>query len=62
MPVQNFVSLWNSLNLQRRIVIVGATLAMFLAIFGLSRMATTPGMALLYAGLDSGAAGEVAEN
>lgn len=32
---------------------------MFLAVFGLSRMATTPGMALLYAGLDSGAAGEV---
>ncbi len=57
--MQNLVSLWNSLNLQRRIVIVGATLAMFLAIFGLSRMATTPGMALLYAGLDSGAAGEV---
>lgn len=53
------MSLWNSLNLQRRIVIVGATLAMFLAVFGLSRMATTPGMALLYAGLESGAAGEV---
>ena len=59
MPVQNLISLWSSLNLRRRIVIVGATLAMFLAVFGLSRMATTPGMALLYAGLDSSAAGEV---
>lgn len=59
MPVQNLISLWSSLNLRRRIVIVGATLAMFLAVFGLSRMATTPGMALLYAGLDNGAAGEV---
>lgn len=57
--MQNLISLWSSLNLRRRIVIVGATLAMFLAVFGLSRMATTPGMALLYAGLDNGAAGEV---
>ena len=32
---------------------------MFLAIFGLTRMAANPGMALLYAGLDSSAAGEV---
>ena len=45
--------------MRRRIVIVGATIAMFLAVFGLSRMAATPGMALLYAGLDSSAAGEV---
>jgi flagellar M-ring protein FliF len=57
--VQNLISLWSSLNLRRQIIIVGATLAMFLAVFGLSRMATTPGMALLYAGLDSSAAGEV---
>ncbi|RUS64951.1 flagellar M-ring protein FliF [Pseudorhodobacter sp. E13] len=45
--------------MRRRIVIVGATIAMFLAVFGLSRMAATPGMALLYAGLDNSAAGEV---
>ncbi|MGO4908460.1 flagellar basal-body MS-ring/collar protein FliF [Pseudorhodobacter sp. W20_MBD10_FR17] len=57
--MQNLISLWSSLNLRRRIVIVGATLAMFLAIFGLSRMAATPGMALLYAGLDNSASGEV---
>lgn len=57
--MQNLISLWSSLNLRRRIIIVGTTIAMFLAVFGLSRMATTPGMALLYAGLDSSAAGEV---
>ncbi|WP_050524739.1 flagellar basal-body MS-ring/collar protein FliF [Pseudorhodobacter wandonensis] len=57
--MQNLISLWSSLNLRRRIIIVGATVAMFLAVFGLSRMAATPGMALLYAGLDSSAAGEV---
>ncbi|MDN5786671.1 flagellar basal-body MS-ring/collar protein FliF [Pseudorhodobacter sp.] len=59
MPVQNLISLWSSLSIHRRIIVAGATIAMFLAIFALSRMATTPGMALLYAGLDSSAAGEV---
>lgn len=58
-PVQNLISLWSSLNIRRRIIIVGATIAMFLAVFGLSRMAANPGLALLYAGLDSSAAGEV---
>ncbi len=42
-------------------VVIGATLAVFLAVFGLSRMASTPSMALLYAGLDSGAAGQVVQ-
>ncbi|QCO56563.1 flagellar M-ring protein FliF [Pseudorhodobacter turbinis] len=59
MSVQNLISLWSSLNMRRRIIIVGATVAMFLAVIGLSRMATTPEMSLLYAGLDSSAAGEV---
>ena len=58
-PVQNLISLWSSLNIRRRIIIVGATIAMFLAVFGLSRMAANPDLALLYAGLDSSAAGEV---
>lgn len=58
-PVQNLISLWSSLNIRRRIIIVGATIAMFLAVFGLSRMASNPSLALLYAGLDSSAAGEV---
>lgn len=59
--MQNLISLWSSLNIRRRIVIVGATIAMFLAVLGLSRMAATPGMALLYAGLDSRAAGDVVQ-
>ena len=57
--LQNVLSLWSGLDLRRRIIIVGATVAMFLAVIGLSRMANTPGMALLYAGLDASAAGEV---
>ena len=47
------------MSLNRRIIVIGATVAMFLAVTSLSRMASTPGMALLYAGLDGSSAGEV---
>jgi len=57
--VQNVAATWNALDATRRIVVIAATIAMFLAVLGLSRMATTPNMALLYSGLDSAAAGEV---
>lgn len=52
-------SIWNALDMRRRIVVVGATMAVFLAVLGLARMAAAPSMALLYAGLESGPAGEV---
>jgi flagellar M-ring protein FliF len=57
--LQNVIATWTSLDLRRRIIIVGATVAMFFAILGLSRMASQPEMGLLYAGLEPGAAGEV---
>lgn len=57
--LQNLVSLWLSFDARRRMVIIGATLAVFLAIMGLARMAGTPGLGLLYAGLDGAAAGEI---
>ena len=57
--MQNVAATWNALDATRRIVVIAATIAMFLAVLGLSRMATTPNMALLYSGLDSAAAGEV---
>jgi flagellar M-ring protein FliF len=57
--LQNLISLWSSFDARRRMVIIGATLAVFLAVIGLARMAGTPGMGLLYAGLDGAAAGEV---
>jgi len=57
--VQNLVSVWSGLDLRRRAVIVLATVAMFAAVLGLSRMATAPQMALLYSGLDPAAAGDV---
>ncbi|MDT8857973.1 flagellar basal-body MS-ring/collar protein FliF [Paracoccaceae bacterium Fryx2] len=57
--MQNLATLWSSLSMTRRAIVVGATVAMFLAVLALSRLAGAPGMALLYSGLDSGAAGEV---
>jgi flagellar M-ring protein FliF len=57
--LQNVIALWSALDLRRRAIIVIATAAMFAAVLGLSRMAATPGMALLYSGLDPAAAGEV---
>ena len=57
--LQNLLSLWQSLNLRRRVIILGATLAMFMAIFGLSRLTETAGLTLLYAGLEPAAAGDV---
>jgi len=57
--VQQIFSVWSSLTLQRRVFVAVATLMMFAAILGVSRMATTPNMALLYSGLEQSAAGEV---
>jgi len=57
--LQNVIDIWTKLDLRRRIIIVGATVAMFAAVLALSRMAGKPEMGLLYAGLEPGAAGEV---
>ncbi len=59
MPLQNLLTIWSTLDARRRIIIVGATVAMFAAVLSLSRMANSPSMALLYAGLDQAAAGGV---
>jgi flagellar M-ring protein FliF len=57
--LQQLLSVWTALDMRRRIVVVGATLAMFAAVLGLGRMASAPSLELLYSGLDGGAAGEV---
>jgi flagellar M-ring protein FliF len=57
--VQQVQSLWSAFDTRRRIVIAAATLAMFIAVLAVARFAASPGMALLYAGLDPAAAGEV---
>jgi len=53
------MSVWSTLDMRRRIIVIGATFAMFAAVLGLSRMASQPTMSLLYSGLDPAAAGEV---
>ncbi len=57
--MQNLMQIWQSLDLRRRIIVAGATLAIFVAILGLSRFAATPNLTLLYAGLTPATAGEV---
>ena len=57
--MQNIATLWTALDLRKRIIVGLAALTMFAAVLGLSRMATTPNLTLLYAGLESGPAGEV---
>ena len=57
--MQHLLSLWQSLDNRRRVIVAAATLGMFAAVLGLARMAATPGLSLLYAGLEGSAAGEV---
>ncbi|MEM7519477.1 MAG: flagellar basal-body MS-ring/collar protein FliF [Pseudomonadota bacterium] len=57
--MQQLLNVWTQLDLRRQIIVVLATGAMFFAVIAMSRMATAPSMTLLYAGLESGAAGDV---
>ncbi len=57
--MEQLLSVWNALEPRRRFVTIGATLGVFLAVLLLTRMATAPGMSLLYAGLEGAQAGEV---
>ncbi|MCL7466471.1 flagellar basal-body MS-ring/collar protein FliF [Phaeovulum sp. NW3] len=57
--MQQFTAVWHALDTRRRLVVAGATLAMFAAILALSSVASRPTMALLYAGLEGARAGEV---
>ncbi len=55
----NLASLWLSMSIAKRVVLVAATLGMFLAVLGLARMVRPLASSLLYSGLDPRAAGEV---
>ncbi len=60
--MQQILALWTMFDTRRRVIILGATVAMFAVVLGLTRIATQPGMALLYGGLESAAAGEVIQS
>lgn len=57
--MQQVVSNVGALGGRQKLVVLGATVAMIIAVLGLTRMASAPTMTLLYAGLENGAAGEV---
>lgn len=57
--LQKIIDVWVGLDARKRFILVLACLATSLLIFAMSRMATSPNMTLLYAGLESSAAGDV---
>ncbi len=57
--MQQLLNVWNGLTPVRKLIAIGATVGMFLAILAMTRMVAAPSMSLLYAGLESQAAGEV---
>ncbi|MDD7970756.1 flagellar basal-body MS-ring/collar protein FliF [Roseinatronobacter alkalisoli] len=57
--MQKIQPLWAALDTSRRVMLIGAVILMFAAVMGLARLASSPGMSLLYAGLEDSAAGEV---
>lgn len=58
-PVEQLISVWTGLDARKRITVIVATVAMFATIYVMAQLASKPRMALLYAGLDPLAAGEV---
>ncbi|MEP3442686.1 MAG: flagellar basal-body MS-ring/collar protein FliF [Sulfitobacter sp.] len=57
--MQQYLNVWMKLGLKRQLIVIAATGAMFFAILAMARMTTAPSMTLLYAGLESSAAGDV---
>ncbi len=55
----NLVSLWQGLTMARRVILIAATVGMFLSVLALARMGQDQGQSLLYAGLDPRTAGDV---
>ena len=57
--MQQLMSVWLALDGRKRFVVMLSSIAMFAAVIGLARLATSPNLVTLYSGLDSSAAGEV---
>jgi len=57
--LQQLINVWAALEARRQVVVILAVLAVLATITTMSRMAATPSLTLLYAGLESGAAGDV---
>lgn len=57
--MQQIANLWSALDGWRRAIVAASAVIVFGAVLLLGRMAAAPSMTLLYAGLESGQAGEV---
>lgn len=57
--MNDLLGFWTRMSMARRAVLLGATLGVFAAILGLSRLGASQDQSLLYAGLDAQAAGQV---
>jgi flagellar M-ring protein FliF len=57
--VKNIIAIWTGLSLSRRVILVAATLGVFVAVLALGRAGARPELALLYADLDPATAGSV---
>jgi flagellar M-ring protein FliF len=57
--VQQIKTAWTGLDRRKQIVIILASMAILVTIVFMSRMAASPTMKLLYAGLENGSAGDV---
>ena len=57
--MQQIGTVWASLDRRKQIVVAGAVVLVFLGVLAMSRLVTSPSMTLLYAGLESGAAGDI---
>ena len=57
--MNNFGTVWSALSMQRRMIVIAVTAAVFLAVLLLARGAGTKDMSLLFGGLEARAAGDV---
>lgn len=57
--MESLLTTWRALDARRRLMLIGATLLTLVGMLAIGQMASRPGMALLYAGLDPAVSGEV---
>ncbi|UWQ28668.1 flagellar M-ring protein FliF [Leisingera sp. M527] len=57
--MQQIKNVWAEMDMRKRLIAVGATVIMILSVIAMSHVASKPTMTLLYAGLESGSAGDV---
>ncbi|MFK7975705.1 MAG: flagellar basal-body MS-ring/collar protein FliF [Halioglobus sp.] len=50
---------WNSLSVNRKIVVVAASIGVFVTVLAMTRLASSPSLTLLYSGLEPAASGDV---